>query len=140
MARERSYNSGSRRGSSKSGWQPEYCSRGEISFNINGYVQKIKEDADNDRDFVKFIIDNPYKAGNYNEITIQVPWDGFPQLEPGDKVNVFGMIRSWYNGEEKQLSHSFIAEQIEVLNGDNEEEPQPIKKTRRGTVNPLEEG
>ena len=109
-----------------------------MSFNINGYVQKIKEDADNERDFVEFIIDNPYKAGNYNQIQIQVPWDGFPQLEPGDKVNVFGMIRSWYKGEGKGLEHSFVAEQIEVI--DDKEEEAPIKKTRRGIVNPLEEG
>lgn len=109
-----------------------------MSFNINGYVQKIMEDADNERDFVKFIIDNPYKVGNYNVITIQVPWEGFPQLEEGNKVNVFGMIRSWYNGEDKELSYSFVAEQIEVITVDKEEE-KPIKKTRRGIVNPLEE-
>lgn len=132
------YNSRRRGSSSKSRWEPEYCSRGEMSFNINGYVQKITEDGDNERDFVKFIVDNPYAEGNYNEISIQVPWDGFPQLKEGDKVNVFGMIRSWFNGEGKQLSYSFVAEQIEVVTVDKEKE-KPIKKTRRGFINPLEE-
>lgn len=130
--RERNSRYSRRRGSSsRSHWEPEYCSRGEISFNINGYVQKITEDGDNERDFVKFLVDNPYKEGNYNEISIQVPWEGFPQLEEGDNVNVFGMIRSWHN--DKQLSYSFIAEQIEVITVDKEEE-KPIKKTRRGIV------
>lgn len=138
MRGQRSYNSRRRGSSSKSHWEPEYCSRGEMSFNINGYVQKVTEDGDNERDFVKFIIDNPYKVGNYNVITVQVPWDGFPQLEEGNKVNVFGMIRSWYNGEDKELSYSFVAEQIEVITVDKEEE-KPIKKTRRGIINPLEE-
>ena len=104
-----------------------------MSFNINGYVQKVTEDGDNERDFVRFTIDNPYAEGNYNEITVQVPWDGFPQLEPGDKVNMFGMIRSWFNGKGEQTTYSFIAEQVEVINVDKEEE-QPIKKTRRGIV------
>lgn len=114
----------------KSGnWKPAYSSKGQMDFTVNGYVQKISE-GDN-KDYVQFTIDNPYVKGNYNSMTVEVAWDGFPQLELGDHVEIFGMIRSWWNSDAEKVEYSFVAEQAKVI----EDEPEPEKpKGRRGLV------
>lgn len=121
----------SRRNNGKKGgsWKPTYSSKGQMDFTVNGFVQKITE-GDN-KDYVQFTIDNPYVKGNYNSISIEVPWDGFPQLELGDHVEIFGMIRSWWNSDVEKVEYSFVAEQAKVI----EDEPEPEKpKGRRGLV------
>lgn len=114
----------------KSGaWKPTYSSKGQMDFTVNGYVQKITE-GDN-KDYVQFTIDNPYVKGNYNSMCVEVAWDGFPQLELGDHVEIFGMIRSWWNSDAEKVEYSFVAEQAKVI----EDEPEPEKpKGRRGLV------
>lgn len=114
----------------KSGaWKPTYSSKGQMDFTVNGFVQKITE-GDN-KDYVQFTIDNPYVKGNYNSMCVEVAWDGFPQLELGDHVEIFGMIRSWWNSDAEKVEYSFVAEQAKVI----EDEPEPEKpKGRRGLV------
>lgn len=107
-----------------------YCTDGQMDFSVNGYVQKIQEGEN--VDYVNFNINNPFKAGNINTITVEVPWDGFPQLEEGDHVNVYGLIRSWWKDDIGRIIHSFVAQQVEVIK--DEEKP---KKSRRGTKDPL---
>lgn len=121
----------SRRNSGKKGgeWKPTYSSKGQMDFTVNGYVQKITEG--DGKDYVQFTIDNPYVRGNYNSMTVEVAWDGFPQLELGDHVEIFGMIRSWWNSYAEKVEYSFVAEQAKVI----QDEPEPEKpKGRRGLV------
>lgn len=114
----------------KSGaWRPTYSSKGQMDFTVNGYVQKISE-GDN-KDYLQFTIDNPYVQGNFNSMTVEVAWDGFPQLELGDHVEIFGMIRSWWNAEQAKVEYSFVAEQAKVI----EDEVEKPKRSRRGVVN-----
>lgn len=128
MARERNYNNKGRR-SNRGSWQPKYSSKGMMEFTVTGYVQKITE-GDN-KDYVQFTIDNPYVKGNYNSMTAEVSWEGFPQLELGDQVTIFGMIRSWWNADAEKVEYSFVAEQVKVI----EDEVEPEKpKGRRGIV------
>ena len=129
MAKNRQNN---RRGSKS--WQPDYSTEGVMDFSVNGYVQSISE-GDN-VDYVHFYIDNPYVKNNTNSIDVEVPWDGFPQLEVGDHVNIMGNIRSWWNAEIKRVTYSFVCEQLEVIKDD---QPEPKKKSRRGIVDPLQE-
>ena len=129
MAKVRN-NLGGRR--NKSSWQPEYSSIGQMDFTVNGFVQEIKEG--DGVDYITFKIDNPYVQGNINTIDVEVSWEGFPQLEEGDHVNIFGMIRSWWNSDIKRVTYSFVAEQVEVI---KDEEPKP--KTRRGSKPTLED-
>lgn len=113
----------------KSGaWKPTYSSKGQMDFTVNGYVQKITEG--DSKDYVQFTIDNPYVKGNYNSMCVEVAWDGFPQLELGDHVEIFGMIRSWWNSDAEKVEYSFVAEQAKVI----EDEVEQPKRSRRGTV------
>lgn len=128
MARTRNTNNGVRR--NKSSWAPEYSSFGQMDFTVQGYVQEIREG--DGVDYVNFKIDNPYVQGNINTIDVEVSWDGFPQLEEGDHVNIFGMIRSWWNKDINRVLYSFTAEQVEVI---KDEEPKP--KSRRGVARPV---
>ena len=126
MARERNYNNKGRR-SNKGSWKPQYSSKGIMEFTVNGYVQKINEG--DKRDYVQFTIDNPYVKGNFNTMNVEVPWDGFPQLELGDHVEIFGMVRSWWQEDIGMVTYSFVAEQAKVIE-DEEEVEKP--KGRRG--------
>lgn len=123
-------NSNRRGGGKKS---PDYSTSGVMEFNVRGYVQEIKE-GDN-VDYVKFLIDNPFVKGNYNSISVEVPWDGCPQLELGDHVIVCGNIRSWWNGDIGKVTYSFVATRAELFKDDVIEKP----KGRRG-VNKSEGG
>lgn len=127
MARERNYNNKGRR-NNKGSWQPKYSSKGMMEFTVNGYVQKINE-GDN-KDYVQFTIDNPYVKGNYNTISVEVPWEDFPQLELGDHVEIFGMVRSWWQEDMGMVTYSFVAEQVKVIDDEEVEKP----KGRRGIV------
>lgn len=110
----------------------EYPTEGMMTFECSGYVQDVKEG--DEVDYVNFNIDNPFVKGNINTFSIDVPWsDDLPQLELGDHVNVFGMIRSWWNKDLKRVTYSFVAQQIEVVEDQKETEVTP-KKTRRGTA------
>ena len=100
-----------------------------MEFTVTGYVQKISE-GDN-KDYVQFTIDNPYVKGNYNSMTVEVSWEGFPQLELGDQVTIFGMIRSWWNSDAEKVEYSFVAEQLKVIEDEVVEEKP---KGRRGLV------
>lgn len=129
MAKQRNYNGGRR--NNKGSWQPKYSSKGQMDFTVTGYVQKINEG--DEKDYVQFTIDNPYVKGNYNSISVEVSWEGFPQLELGDQVTIFGMIRSWWNADAEKVEYSFVAEQVKVI--EDEVEPEPEKpKGRRGIV------
>lgn len=121
----------SRRNNNRKGgaWKPAYSSKGQMDFTVNGYVQKISEG--DGKDYIQFTIDNCYVKGNYNSMSVEVPWDGFPQLELGDHVEIFGMIRSWWNSDAEKVEYSFVAEQAKVI----QDEPEPEKpKGRRGLV------
>ena len=113
-------------------WRPQYSSEGQMDFTCQGYVQKITEG--DGRDFIQFTIDNPFVKGNFNSFTIEVNWDGFPQLELGDHVEIFGLVRSWWNAENEKVEYSFVAQQVKVI--EDEVEPEPEKpKGRRGIAN-----
>lgn len=129
MAKNRQNN---RRGSKS--WKPDYSTEGVMDFSVNGYVQSINE-GDN-VDYVHFYIDNPYVKNNTNSIDVEVPWEGFVQLEVGDHVNIMGNIRSWWNADIGRVTYSFVAEQLQVIKDD---QPEPKKKSRRGIVDPLQE-
>ena len=122
-------NMSSRRRSTGS-WKPAYSSDGQMDFTCNGYVQKINEGEN--RDFVVFTIDNPFVKGNFNSFTIEVPWDGFPQLELGDHVEIFGLVRSWWNSDSEKVEYSFVAQQCKVIEDEVVEEKP---KGRRGLAN-----
>jgi hypothetical protein len=115
---------------SNKSWAPEFSTKGQMDFTVNGFVQEIKEG--DGVDYVAFKIDNPYVQNNINTIDVEVNWEGFPQLEKGDHVNIFGMIRSWWNSDIKRVTYSFIAEQVEVI-----KDEEPKAKTRRGTAKPV---
>ena len=124
-------------------WQPEFKSNGVMTFEVNGIVQDIHENGDNEEDYIKFVIDNPFKEGNYNIIEVAVPWKDFPQLEKGDHVTLFGQIRSWWKKDLGIVTYSFHAQDIKVHGeGDNDfgqwssepEKEEPVRKTRRGAV------
>ena len=120
------------RRNNKSSWQPQYSTEGSMDFSVCGYVQKVKEG--DEVDYITFNIDNPFVKGNVNSINIEVPWsDDFPMLNEGDYVNLFGMIRSWWNPDIEKVTYSFVAQQVEK--GEKQEEKP--KKSRRGTYNPL---
>ena len=113
----------------------EYPTEGMMTFECSGYVQDVKEG--DEVDYVKFNIDNPFVKGNVNTFSIDVPWtDDLPQLEAGDNVNVFGLIRSWWNGDLGRVTYSFVAQQVEVVDPltIQQQAPEPPKKTRRGTA------
>ena len=129
MAKQRNYNNGGRRNSNKGAWRPPYSSEGQMDFTCQGYVQKINEG--DGRDFVQFTIDNPFVKGNFNSFTIEVSWEGFPQLELGDHVEIFGLVRSWWNADAEKVDYSFVAEQVKVLEDEVVEEKP---KGRRGLV------
>ena len=125
-------NNNNRRGKGK--WEPDYPTVGSMDFNVQGYVQEIREG--DGVDYVNFKIDNPYVHGNINTIDVEVSWDGFPQLEKGDHVAIYGNIRSWWNADIERVTYSFVAEQV----GDVEPEPEPEPekpKGRRGIAKPL---
>lgn len=131
MAKQRNYNIGGRR-NNKCSWRPQYSSEGQMDFTCQGYVQKISEGEG--RDFVQFTIDNTFVKGNFNSFTIEVSWEGFPQLELGDHVEIFGLVRSWWNADAEKVEYSFVAEQVKVI--EDEVEPEPEKpKGRRGIAN-----
>lgn len=125
------YNNSGRRG--KKNWEPDYSSKGNMDFTVNGFVQEIREG--DGVDYVTFKIDNPYVPGNINTLDVEVSWDDFPQLEEGDHVNIFGNIRSWWNKDINRVTYSFTAEQVEVI---KDEVPEPVKKSRRGVSKPEE--
>ena len=113
----------------------EYSTEGMMTFECSGYVQDVKEG--DEVDYVKFNIDNPFVKGNVNTFSIDVPWsDDLPQLELGDNVNVFGLIRSWWNNDLGRVTYSFVAQQVEVVDPltIQQKDPDPPKKTRRGTA------
>lgn len=109
-------------------WKPEYSSKGQMDFTVEGFVQKISEG--DGKDYLSFTIDNPYVSGNYNSISVEVSWDNFPQFEVGDHVQLFGMIRSWWNADNEKVEYSFVAESGKVV----EDEPEPTKRSRRGVA------
>ena len=109
-----------------SSWKPEYDTSGQMDFTVNGFVQDIKE---GDKvDYIKFKIDNPYVEDNINTIDVEVAWDGFPQLEKGDHVNIYGFIRSWWQSDIKRVTYTFVAEQVELI----KDEESAYNKSRRG--------
>lgn len=115
----------SNRRSSKDTWKPDFPSAGMMKFLVDGYVQKVNENEDNEQDYLTFYIDNPFKAGNTNTILIEYPWcDELPMLEVGAHVEITGNIRSWWNSMTKKTDYSFIAESCEFIAEE--------KKSRRG--------
>lgn len=124
------WNNNSRRKSDR--WCPDYPTDGTVDFSLNGYVQKIKEDGNNEVDYLTFYLMNPVAQGNICSIGVTASWD-LPQVEVGDHINVFGVMRSWYNDGNVKLE--LIAQQIEEIKEDekNIEESTPTK-TRRGTL------
>ena len=114
-------------------WQPTYSTEGMMSFDINGYVQDIKEDENNEVDYVQFNIDNPFKKGNINGFSITVPWDDdIPMLQKGQKVNIFGLVRSWWDRDTQRVTYSFVAQKAQVIPEVKENEGREYKKSRRG--------
>lgn len=121
-----------RRNNNKS-WQPAYSTEGQMDFSVNGYVQKVKEG--DEVDYILFNINNQFVKNNINTMSVEVPWDdNFPMLNEGDYVNIFGLIRSWWDPDIKKVTYSFVAQQVTK---DEPKEEKP-KKSRRGTFNPLE--
>lgn len=126
--RERRNNGRRNTSGRRQAWKPEYSSHGQMDFTVTGYVQKISEG--DGKDYLSFTIDNPYVKGNYNSMSVEVPWEGLPQFEVGDHVQLFGMIRSWWNAESGKVEYSFVAESGKVV----EDEPEPPKRSRRGVA------
>lgn len=111
----------------------QYPTEGSMDFSVCGYAQKVTE-GDN-VDYVVFNIDNPFVQGNVNCITVEVPWnDDLPMIEEGQKVNIFGLIRSWWKEDLGRVINTFVAQQAEIV-----QDEQP-KRGRRGIAkNPTEE-
>lgn len=113
-------------------WKPSYSTEGSMDFSVCGYVQKVKEG--DEVDYITFNIDNPFAKDNVNSICIEVPWDdALPMLNEGDYVNIFGLIRSWWNPDIEKVTYSFVAQQVTK----DEPKKEEKQKTRRGTYNPL---
>lgn len=106
----------------KKTWGGKYSNEGSIDFTLRGYVNSISEGEE--VDYVEFFITNPIKPDNVCLFTVTCPWD-LGQLEEGDHVNIFGVMRTWAEKGAKPRIE-LIAQQISEV----EEAP---KKTRRGS-------
>lgn len=89
------YNNGNKK------WD-KYPTSGYTNVEIDGYVQKIKQDEKHQCDYVTFYIvdeNDPVKNGqkraSYEIIGVTVPWDLDIELDEGDHVKIWGIIKSW---------------------------------------------
>ena len=112
-------------------WGGKYSNEGQVDFTLNGYVDSIYEDTDNEEDFVKFFITNPIKKDNICLFQVTCPWD-LGQLEEGDHVNIFGVMRTWAEkGSAPRIE--LVAQQIEEIKEEKK------TKGRRGVKKPVED-
>lgn len=107
----------------KSTWGGRYSNKGQVDFTLHGTVEQIRENPDQEVDYVEFFIENPLKKTNICLFTVTVDWT-LPQLNEGDEVNIFGVMRTW-KGEGNGPRIELVAQQIEKVE-------KEVKKGRRG--------
>lgn len=90
-----------RSGYSNKKWE-KYPTGGYTNVEIDGYVQRIKQDEKHQCDYATFYIiddNNPEKKGRknvpYEIIGVTIPWDLDVELDEGDHVKIWGIIKSW---------------------------------------------
>lgn len=111
-----------RRNNGAATWGGKYSNEGQVDFTLQGTVNGIREDVNNEVDYVSFFITNPIKNDNICLFIVTVDWT-LPQLEEGDKVNIFGVMRTWKtDGQGPKIE--LVAQQIEKVE-------QEVKKGRR---------
>ena len=89
----------------KSTWGGRYSNKGQVDFTLKGTVEQIRENPEQEVDYVEFFIENPLKKTNICLFTVTVGWD-LPQLNEGDEVR-FDLIET-----DKGLQ----ARNVEVIN------------------------
>ena len=87
------------RSNGKKDYSNHYPTDGQTDVYIKGYVQAIKEDKKHECDYVTFwIIDenDPTKDKDsfYEIIGTTIPWS-LGQVELGDHLEVWGILKSW---------------------------------------------
>lgn len=111
-----------RREQTESKWGGKYSNKGQVDFTLTGTVNSIREDGKNEVDYVEFFIENQIKKTNICLFTVTVGWD-LPQLEEGQEVNIFGIMRTWrVEGQPPRVE--LVAQQVEII-------PQEQPKSRR---------
>lgn len=80
----------------------KYPTTGYTNVEIEGYVQRVKQDDKHQCDYVTFYIvddNDPLKKNDkratYEIIGVTVPWDLDIELDEGDHVKLWGIIKSW---------------------------------------------
>ena len=92
--KQRDYNNSRRR-------YDKYSKEGFTNVELQGYVQRIKEDKTHQCDYVTFYIideNDPDKKGKkdapYEIIGVTIPWE-LGAVEEGDHIHLWGIIKSW---------------------------------------------
>lgn len=107
----------------QSTWGGRYSNKGQVDFTLHGTVEQIRENPDQEVDYVEFFIENPLKKTNICLFTVTVDWT-LPQLNEGDEVNIFGVMRTW-KGDGNGPKIELVAQQVERVE-------KEVKKGRRG--------
>ena len=110
---------------SKKEWGGKYSNKGHVDFTLTGVVNDITENPDREEDYVYFFIENQLSKNNICLFPVTVSWE-LPQLEEGETVNIFGVMRTW-NTEGRGPKIELVAQQLEKV----VEEEKEVKKGRR---------
>lgn len=106
-------------------WGGKYSNEGQVDFTLHGVVNDITENPDREEDYVYFFITNPLSCNNICLFCVTVGWD-LPQLEEGDEVDIFGVMRTWKT-EGRGPKIELVAQQIKKV----EQVEKEVKKGRR---------
>lgn len=112
------------RSEGKKGRELKYSTEGWNYFDIQGYVQAVKEYPKAKADYVTFCIYNEYvRKEHYQSISVRVPYNLDVLLQPGDFVHIMGEISTIWDGKANRTITELVATKVEDSDGIQRSEP-----------------
>lgn len=110
----------SRSGKGKKGdWKPKYSTDGYGYFEIDAFVQKVKEYAKLKADFVEFYIEkaDDEVGSTYHNLSVRIPHALDVLLTEGDHVFVTGYITSIWLEDMHRTLYEMVATDVKDASG-----------------------
>lgn len=112
------------RSESKKGKEPKHPTKGWNYFEIEGYVQVVKEYPKAKADYITFYIYNEYvRPDYYQSISVRVPHELDVLLAPGDFVHIMGEISTLWDEKANRTITELVATKVEDSDGIQRSEP-----------------
>lgn len=112
------------RSDNRKGKELKHPTDGWNYFELEGYVQTVKEYSKAKADYCTFCIYNTYARPEfYQSISIRVPHDLDVLLAPGDFVHILGEITTLWDDKAGRTIIELVATKIEESDGIQRSEP-----------------